>query len=398
MNTSACTRTRENLAMARRNIHPVALAKGAAGAGRVLFLLVAWLCHSAMLAWGGSSQGISYKHHAIPEGPWSIHVVQVDRSFPSFKLHSALPNGATFGLTTLTEHIQALPADIGRPVAGINGDFHRRRNPHLGDPQGLQILRGELVSGPSDWSCFWIDPAGQPQMTNVTQRFYAVWPNGQKTSIGLNEIRARNAAVLYTAAAGPATQTSDGRELVLERHGTNRWLPLQAGQKYLARVRQVRNSGNSRVSPDTMVLSLGPLLASRPPSVKPGSVLQISTGTWPDLKGVETALGGGPPLIRDGNVLPIRSSNARHPRAAIGWNKDFYFLIVVDGRQRELSVGMTLSELAEYMAQLGSETALNLDGGGSATCWVFGQVMNSPSLGHERNMANALIVVETGCE
>jgi exopolysaccharide biosynthesis protein len=92
--------------------------------------------------------------------------------------------------------------------------------------------------------------------------------------------------------------------------------------------------------------------------------------------------------------LPQQGAHVRHPRTAIGWNNDHFFLVQVDGRQRHLSVGMTPAELADYMAKLGCEGALNLDGGGSATCWVYGQVMNSPSLGQERNMANALVVVQ----
>ena len=66
--------------------------------------------------------------------------------------------------------------------------------------------------------------------------------------------------------------------------------------------------------------------------------------------------------------------------------------MVVDGRQRS-SVGMTYTELAKYMREkLGCDEALNLDGGGSATLWVFGHVMNSPSEGRERPAANALVV------
>ena len=55
---------------------------------------------------------------------------------------------------------------------------------------------------------------------------------------------------------------------------------------------------------------------------------------------------------------------------------------------------MSFSELAAYMIKLGCEQALNLDGGGSATLWVCGNVMNSPSEGHERPGANALVLVQ----
>src|SRR5207249_3879784 len=80
---------------------------------------------------------------------------------------------------------------------------------------------------------------------------------------------------------------------------------------------------------------------------------------------------------------------------AIGWNKDYFFLVEVDGRQRSLSVGMTFPELATYMINLGCEEAMNLDVGGSATMWVLGNVMNSPSEGHARPAANAHVLVQT---
>lgn len=83
----------------------------------------------------------------------------------------------------------------------------------------------------------------------------------------------------------------------------------------------------------------------------------------------------------------------RHPRAAVGWSKTHFYLVEVDGRQGDLSVGMTLAELGDYMAKLGCEEAINLDGGASATCWYRGRVVNSPCNGSERTIANGLVVV-----
>ena len=56
---------------------------------------------------------------------------------------------------------------------------------------------------------------------------------------------------------------------------------------------------------------------------------------------------------------------------------------------------MTFPELADYMVKLGCQEAMALDGGGSATCWAFGNVMNSPSQGRERPAANGLVVLQT---
>jgi exopolysaccharide biosynthesis protein len=82
------------------------------------------------------------------------------------------------------------------------------------------------------------------------------------------------------------------------------------------------------------------------------------------------------------------------PRTALGWNKKYFFLVEVDGRQLDVSLGMTFTQLAKYMLDLGCEQAMNLDGGGSATLWAFGAVKNSPSEGQERPAPNALVVVK----
>jgi exopolysaccharide biosynthesis protein len=142
-----------------------------------------------------------------------------------------------------------------------------------------------------------------------------------------------------------------------------------------------------------MVLSVGRQTPDIPP-VTQGTIVQLSTATWPELKGVTTAIGGGPAILRNGKVIDRSDANVRHPRTAVGWNKDYFYLVEVDGRQRGLSVGMTLRELAEYLVKIGCTDAMNLDGGGSATCWVYGQVMNSPSEGEERGMGNSLVIIQ----
>ena len=99
-------------------------------------------------------------------------------------------------------------------------------------------------------------------------------------------------------------------------------------------------------------------------------------------------------MVHEGKLTPVTGYlHLRHPRSAIGWNKDYFFMVEVDGRQRK-SLGMTFPELAEYMLKLGCEEAMNLDGGGSATLWVDGEVVNSPSRGRERPAANALALLK----
>jgi exopolysaccharide biosynthesis protein len=173
---------------------------------------------------------------------------------------------------------------------------------------------------------------------------------------------------------------------------------------YKARVREIRESGNTKLAAAIMVLSIGPTFTGSTSKVKTGAVLTISTACSPNLQGAKTAIGGGPVLVRNGKRQKLTrpttesyefsSMMERHPRTAVGWNKSHFFLVEVDGRQKNLSVGMTLDELSAYLAKLGCDEAINLDGGGSATLWCTGSVRNSPCDGQERAIANSLIVVK----
>jgi hypothetical protein len=339
-------------------------------------------------------RGYTYIRDVISEVPWSIHVLRIDRQRSDLKLHSVAGHYPELGMATVPDQIKSLPASLGRPIAAINGDFYKNARNYPGDPEGLQIMEGELISGPNPTRvCFWVDCDGVPHRTNVIAQFQVIWPDGTAIPFGLNEERDGN-AVLYTAANGKTTRTAGGVEITLEASGTGPWLPLQAGQTYTAKVRNVSSHGNSPLSKDTMVLSLNSDLAQHVPLVRVGSVLKISTATIPDLKGTKTAIGGGPTLVTDGKARTWTGSQPRHPRTAIGWNKDYIYLLVVDGRQRNISVGMTFPELADYMVKLGCEEAMNLDGGGSATFWIYGNVINSPSQGKERPAANALVLMQ----
>lgn len=352
---------------------------------------------------------ISYQHDKVLNVPWSIHVVKIPRSRPDLELHTTLSQGTVFGLNTLVQQIQELPPETGKPLAALNGDFYvvEAKNPYLGDPRGLQILDGELVSAPTDQASFWLDAASHPHATNVVSRLKVTWLDGSATPIGLNEERLDGAAVLYTSRLGSSTRTRAGRELIVERAGDGPWLPLQAGREYTARVREARASGDSPLSTDIMVLSLSPaLLTNVPPAAHAdaGALIKISTATVPNLTGVRTAISGGYVLVRDGQKQPLqvpqseaykyRSVGERHPRSAIGASRDYIYLVEVDGRQPKLSVGMTLAELGDYMQKLGCELALSLDGGASATLWLKGKVMNSPCDGDHRPIANGLVVLE----
>ena len=347
---------------------------------------------TANAAENGTKSGFHYYRDAVADVPWSIQVMRVERSHPDLQFHTVIGHG-DIAQVPLPNQLLSFPAELGRPIAAINGDYYLDREPYLGDPKGLQVSRGELISAPCDWTCLWFDTNGHPQMSQVSSRLSVTWPDGTVLPIGLNEPRPSSKAVLYTRAIGDSTRTSGGTELILEKASSTRWLPLEVGQEYTVVVREVRPRGNSPVAADSLVLSIGSKAMRNLPKIQNGAVLRIKTATEPALSDIETAIGGGPALLRDGKVL-VGWSAVRHPRSAIGWNKDYIYMVQVDGRQRGFSVGMTYSELADYMKKLGCDHALNLDGGGSATFWALGNVMNSPSEGKARPIGNSLVLVQ----
>ncbi|MCY3840193.1 MAG: phosphodiester glycosidase family protein [Gammaproteobacteria bacterium] len=125
---------------------------------------------------------------------------------------------------------------------------------------------------------------------------------------------------------------------------------------------------------------------SAPPPHRQGSPAELDPATstpW----NVQDALGGGPALVSNGRIKVTTNEEVffgtaipyTHPRTAAGVAADgTLLLLLVDGRQKE-SRGVRLEELAAIMVELGAEEALNLDGGGSSSLVVHGQLLNNPA-------------------
>jgi hypothetical protein len=140
-----------------------------------------------------------------------------------------------------------------------------------------------------------------------------------------------------------------------------------------------------------------------------GQQVQVNLTTDPDWHDFNGIIGGGPILVQNGRLIEDSDTPApleqerRHPVIAIGISRDGRRLtfVEVDGRQPNFSVGLTRKELASYMQWLGAYQAMAFDSGGSATvvARLPGQpapaVVNSPSDGRERPVANALLIYST---
>ncbi|GFR38988.1 hypothetical protein PRECH8_22840 [Insulibacter thermoxylanivorax] len=103
-----------------------------------------------------------------------------------------------------------------------------------------------------------------------------------------------------------------------------------------------------------------------------------------------------PTLLENGKkkAIPRDWANRREPRTMIGHfsNGDLLF-IVIDGRRKDWSSGVTLEEAQDKLLEFNVTDAYNLDGGGSSTFYYDGKVLNKPSGGAERRVATNLVIL-----
>ena len=106
---------------------------------------------------------------------------------------------------------------------------------------------------------------------------------------------------------------------------------------------------------------------------------------------------GGFPVLRDDQPLAGLDTQTAATRTAAGFGDHGHtlYLLALDGNA-ETGAGLTVAELATVMREIGADSAVNLDGGGSTTLVARDPgatavtVRNHPSGGAERPVANAI--------
>ncbi len=121
--------------------------------------------------------------------------------------------------------------------------------------------------------------------------------------------------------------------------------------------------------------------------------------------GVWNTMSFGPALLVDGAIpagiesfevdtnFGNHSIQGRQPRTAVGLiSARHYVFVAVDGRAQGYSVGVTMTEMAQIMQDLGCTVAYNIDGGGSTTMYFNGTLVNRPSNNGERATSDIFYV------
>lgn len=345
------------------------------------------------------ARGVLHRAFAVGEGPWVVHVLDVDRA-SCWSPVAVKGADAAAGRTKASE----LVASLGRtrPVAGgVNADFFLF-DP-AGVPTGLHVSNGRVISGPGARPVFAMDSGGRIVMETFTAGGVAIAALDSIPIVAWNRTAPAGLA-WFDAGYGPAVDTATGSVRVVVAPGRGLVQLIDTGR------------APTRIPPTGGVLVLGARVATPIRerfllSARSRGRFDVTVRLMPFHP--REAVGGFPVLVRDSVEVPgLDSAGAptfapvRHPRTIVGTTAGGrrLLLITIDGRQAGYSAGTTNRESARVALALGARDAINLDGGGSTTMVVMRQdssgshatVVNRPSDPQgERPVGNALAVVRS---
>jgi hypothetical protein len=339
--------------------------------------------------------GITYKMVVDQKLPRVIHALKFSRDAGVVTTRPELASGKVFNLDEKLKGRETLTKTVERTgaVAGINADFF----PWSGDPLGAMVADGELMCRPYPGRSAFAWGPGYSHVSRLDWKGRVVLPSNESLELdGMNELCAKNLLVLDTSRIGYALTGDKSVSVFLE---APTWTPN--GKWECKVMATMEDEPKIPVGRGQAVLTGCGTMAEKLKGLSKGDMVTVELETkgfdWAKAKNI---VGGGPVIVDKGKPLQAwdaENFNAefatkRHPRTAIGFDAaGDVWMVVVEGRQT-LSIGATLSELAEVMSSLGCIEALNLDGGGSSEIALAGMVVNRPSDGSERPIANSILV------
>lgn len=358
---------------------------------------------------------------ASDRGPWHVNVLRIDpRRFTGHLTGS-------FGPDLYHRETTSQLARAGAATAAVNSGFFVL-DPNAGapgDPAGAGVYDGKVLSeavngrptlmlhddarGSAVRRLTWRGTAeigGTSTALDAVDRVPGLIRNcggdqtDSPTDLPLHDVTCTDGSelVAFTPEYGSSTPTGQGREVVLERgvvvanHDT-RGTALAPGQTSVQATGDDAAQLHDVKVGDELPVKLRLESGGRPVATPPGT----------------TVTNGGPQLMRNGNIEITQRRDGfvhpgdpsfqygwfikRNPRTFAGIDaQGRTVLVTVDGRTAD-DLGLSVPEAADVARSLGLVDAINLDGGGSTTMVVDGQVISHPSdASGERPVGDALLI------
>ncbi len=328
----------------------------------------------------------------------NINVLTVDLSNQYIKVDTLTNPGST-GMLASTRTL----AEKGGAVAAINASFFTPMGGGFGYPIGPILQAGEFVSATNEFNRYG-DTMASFSLTKLNEIMLDYWktdikllsPNGTSIQVArynkINGSQFTDLTImdrkLRSTSIGVSAEQPDIVEMVVVDGKVTQFLISQPAVEIPENgyVIVTRAAGGQQLAANFQI----------------GDPVEMNISAHPDLENINMSVTGGSILVKDGKI-PAKFSydipyiSQKQPRTVIASTKDGKKLlfVTVDGRQGS-SIGMTQSEIAQFMLGIGAYNALNLDGGGSTT--MVGrelgtnalEIMNSPSDGLARGVSNAI--------
>ncbi len=327
------------------------------------------------------------------EGTQNVQVLEIDLTNPRLEIELL---SSEKGVSHL-ENVRDLASADKRIVAAINGDFFAwyKDESGRGSAVGFNVSEGEMLSSPpveEELASLVFTTSGAVLTQYFRPEFSITSPDGRKDPIrALNKYDPLAQLNVYTPAWGDTFKCSGG----------------------FMRVAVVKDDVVTEVvseEKDVEIPENGYLIAGLADHTDffdntslVNSKLHLDITFLPYFDDVETAIGGGTVLVKNGAKAPITHMRyGRDFRSAAGVSKDgktLYF-ITVDGSNG--SIGMTLQELQSLMLELNIFDGINFDGGGSTQMVARAagedslRYINNPENGYLRPVINALGIAVNG--
>lgn len=371
------------------------------------------------------TSGIDYREYRL-SGPKRAFVARMDRGRPNLVIDSMVAQGQlASGTETVSEMAQrydglVVPWDhswqhVGKVAVAINGIFY---DPATGIPEtgmiqsGWYVKRFDELGGTSGFAfsgeretflggC--ISHREERQSVTFLDTGAYLWIQE------LNTKRPPAGVGVFTPHYGPQTPPQDrGVELLVEMTEPAGIVPLPRGaQGYIREIRL--ESGQTPIPFDHIVISArGSSADVILENARVGGAISVSQellhlqrdcrkpNGW-DWSRAFASIGGSFYFLTDGEIDKYTDNAGaviRNPRTMVCFNDDYVFFVVVDGRQSGYSVGMTADEMGQFCRDtLEADWGINQDGGGSSAMWIDGRLVNRPSDGSERPVANGLMML-----
>ncbi len=339
--------------------------------------------------------GVEYGEYNLltDAGPIVVHVIAVAPHAANVQLNSVLADDA---LASGGETISSMATRTGA-IAGLNADYFDIGRTNR--PTNIVVRDGVLVRSPRKRYALIIPRSAPPQILEASLVGTVQLAEHSVALEALNADPGRGTTLL-TPAFGAVAPSND-RTLVA--------LAPTSGNPPFSTYRVSSVVDNTVAQPPGYYLAIGLDAYTNAGVPNVGDTIGVSGDLGPIALGDMLAAVGGGPLILDNGAW---SDDADGPNggeyaqripcsgAAIAANGTLY-LLEVDGRQPELSVGITRAEFSVLMRALGAVRGMAFDGGGSSEIAVRvpgergATLADAPSDGRERKVADGIFVYDT---